>query len=345
MSLYTVRQPHSSESQLIQDFLDNHWKKGHSLVKSKTLLDFQHLNKTKEEYNYIIAQNNETNEIDALFGFIPTYQYDAELNSNGDYWGAIWKKRDDIDNEEIGDIGMDVFTRLFEFQNFHSFAAIGISKMALRIYKAFKCKIGYLHHYYIFNNEVGSFKVAKNVDNSIIAPPDGYLEENGWRIIELGKNKLEDTNIKPVYRPYKSITYLKNRDSKHPYYEYHYMGIYKDDELITIWVYRKLNVNGAVVLRVVDALGEISGTLYFQLLQYMKQIGAEYLDFLNYGVPPETFRRMGFRELDFDGELILPNYYEPFAQCNVKIDIAVNADYEGYVAFKGDSDQDRPNVV
>ena len=345
MALYTIRQPKGNESSLIRDFIENHWKKGHSLAKSKQLLDFQHYSARRDEYNYIIAKNNKTGEVDALFGFIPTSQYDSNLEVNGDYWGAIWKKRDDIDNEEIGDIGMDVFTRLFEFENFHSFAAIGISKIALRIYKAFKCNIGYLHHYYIFNNEVSSFIIAKNVENKLIAPPDGYIEEEGWRIIGLSENELEKSDIKPVYRPYKSITYLKNRYSKHPYYEYHYMGIYKDDELVSIWVYRIINVNGAAVLRVVDALGVLNGTLYFQLLQYLIQEGAEYLDFLNYGVSSETFMKMGFRELNFEGELILPNYYEPFTQCNVKIEIAVKADYGNYVAFKGDSDQDRPNIL
>ena len=38
-------------------------------------------------------------------------------------------------------------------------------------------------------------------------------------------------------------------------------------------------------------------------------------------------------------------YFEPFEQCNVKIDIAWKADYDNYVAFKGDSDQDRPNIL
>ena len=129
------------------------------------------------------------------------------------------------------------------------------------------------------------------------------------------------------------------------YYNYHFIGIYRYEYLVSIWVYRQISVNGAIVLRVVDALGEIKGTLFFEMSQYLKQQGAEYLDFLNYGIPPDVFFHMGFRELDFNGALVLPNYYEPFDPCNVKIDVAVSADYEGYVAFKGDSDQDRPNVL
>jgi hypothetical protein len=48
--------------------------------------------------------------------------------------------------------------------------------------------------------------------------------------------------------------------------------------------------------------------------------------------------------LDFDGELIIPSYFEPFEQRNVKIELAYKAKFQ-YVAFKGDADQDRPNIV
>jgi hypothetical protein len=48
--------------------------------------------------------------------------------------------------------------------------------------------------------------------------------------------------------------------------------------------------------------------------------------------------------LIFDGNLIIPNYFEPFEQKNVKIELAYKADFP-YVAFKGDSDQDRPNIL
>ena len=39
------------------------------------------------------------------------------------------------------------------------------------------------------------------------------------------------------------------------------------------------------------------------------------------------------------------NYFEPFEQRNVKIEIAYKTKGDNYVAFKADSDQDRPNIL
>ena len=55
---------------------------------------------------------------------------------------------------------------------------------------------------------------------------------------------------------------------------------------------------------------------------------------------------MGFQHLDLNQEeIIVPNYFEPFEKKNVKLEIAYKSKSDNYVAFKGDSDQDRPNVL
>lgn len=345
MGLYTIRQPHFSEIGLVQDFIENHWKKGHALSKSSELLLFQHLDSSSNQLNYYMAQNNETKEIDALFGFIPTSQYDDKLEKNGDYWGAVWKRREDIHNEEVNDIGFSVFLRLFDEPNFHSFGAIGISKVALRIYKAFKCEIGYLQHYYILNNQIKEFKIAGNVEKSQAEVGDGYISKQGWSVSELRQPELNSLNIPPSYRPIKSINYLINRYANHPIYQYKFYGVYKDGNIVTILVARYVEANGARVIRIVDALGELQGTLYDSFQKIMHETDAEYVDFMNYGIEESIFYEMGFRKLDFQGKLIIPNYFEPFEQRNVKIDVAWKADYNNYVVFKGDSDQDRPNIL
>ena len=136
-----------------------------------------------------------------------------------------------------------------------------------------------------------------------------------------------------------------NRYAKHPIYKYKFYGIYNQQELISILVARFVNVKDRMVIRIVDALGKLQGSLYESFQEILHDTGAEYIDFMNYGIDKSVFYKMGFRELDLEGDLIIPNYFEPFEQCNVKIDIAWKADYGSYVAFKGDSDQDRPNVL
>lgn len=345
MGLYTIRQARKEEASKIQCFINEHWKKGHALVKSKQLLDFQHFDNVNNRYTYIIAENNISHEIDALVGFIPTSQYDFLLSSQGDYWAAIWKKRDDIINEEINDVGMEVFMKIFEFPNLHSFTAIGISKVAMKIYKAFQCNIGYLHHYYILNRKTEIFKIATNVEGIHLCSPQEYLEDNDWTLSEIANNELENIEIEAYYKPQKSITYFINRYANHPIYKYGFLGIYKGQLLKSILVYRVLDANNGRIVRIVDVLGKLEGSVYSQFQIFLNKKNAEYVDLLNYGIHPRELYKMGFKELDFNGSLILPNYFEPFEQCNIKIDIAIKSDYSNYVAFKGDSDQDRPNVL
>ena len=67
---------------------------------------------------------------------------------------------------------------------------------------------------------------------------------------------------------------------------------------------------------------------------------------MNYGLDEACFTRMGFQHLDLNQEeIIVPNYFEPFEKKNVKLEIAYKSKSDNYVAFKGDSDQDRPNVL
>ena len=146
------------------------------------------------------------------------------------------------------------------------------------------------------------------------------------------------------YRPLKSFDYFINRYDGHPIYKYRFLGIYENDTLISIWSVRKISINNAHVLRVIDVLGELKGDLFQSLQQLLSEEGAEYIDFLNYGIEKSIFEQMGFQELDFDGDLIIPTYFEPFEQKNKKIELAYKANFQ-YVAFKGDADQDRPNLI
>ena len=97
-SSHEVRYATKEDFPLIVEFIDNHWKKNHAVVKSKTLMDFCYLNPITGDYNFIIAQNKQTKKLDAIKGFIPTYKYDVNLAKEVDLWAAIWKTRKDLEN-------------------------------------------------------------------------------------------------------------------------------------------------------------------------------------------------------------------------------------------------------
>lgn len=330
--------------QKIIDFLVNCWSPNHIFVKSKALLDFQHFDKNKRVYNFVVAENLITGDFDALSGNIPTSIFDHALEEEGDVWGAIWKRRDNIDNPEGKQLGLELFEYGINLPFLKSSGGISLSKDAIKFYKILRWKMGYMHQYYILNNKCRSFIIADNVTDVNYNDPS-VKKEPGWKLRSIKLDNPDCQEINAFYRPKKSLTYMVNRFQKHPIYRYDFWGVYKDDKIKTLLVSRDCKANGSKVLRFVDALGELCGYIYPSIEQILQEGKYEYADFLNYGVDGEVFREMGFNELDFDNdELILPNYFEPFEKRNVKMALAYEAKFP-YVAFKGDADQDRPNLL
>lgn len=346
MSIYKIKdQVPIGEYDKLIDFLKVAWNPNHSLVKSKALLDFQHLDKDNNAYNFIVAENQITGNYDALVGYIPTSQFDRKLKENGDYWGAIWKRKDNVINEEISTIGSDVFQRIFSLPFFHTECGISLSKYAVKACRAMRYKFGYMHHYYIINRNLNVFNIADKVSDGCVCDQSSNKEKE-WDVRSISLSDEEASSLQPVYKPYKSLTYLKKRYALHPIYHYDFFGLYYRDTLKAILVSRSIEVNKSKVLRIVDVLGELGGYIYDSLQKVLNDGGYEYVDFLNYGIEASVFRNMGFQELDFENdELIIPNYFEPFERRNVKLTIVHKGKYDDYVAFKGDSDQDRPNIL
>jgi Leucine-rich repeat (LRR) protein len=336
--LYTIRHCNKEELPLLQEFIDKYWIKDHVFVKSKDLIDFQHFNTKLSIYNFFIAVNSVTQTIDGLIGYIPTSQYDAELYDNGDYWGAIWKIRTDIENEEIRMLGLFLLENIIYKKDLKTFGAIGLSNIALRIYKIYRkvFKTGILNQYYILREQDIPYTIAQapiNLKRTKIST------SRHIRKIDLNDN----ISIEPFYRPYKSITFFINRYKRHPIYKYEFWLVSNK----CIFVTRKLTVNNQNIIRIIDCLGNLCdlSDLYLDFQFLLQSENAEYIDFVNYGVHETIFENMGFQKLDLSGQIIIPNYFEPYIQKNIEIAFACKAPYDDYIIFKGDSDQDRPNML
>lgn len=342
-SVYDIRQCSTYDLDKVQHFIDTYWRKGHVLATSRELMDFCHKNREQEGlYNYIIAVNHTTGEIDGIIGFIPTSHYDKTLANEGDVWGAIWKIREDVENDEIKMLGLLLFERFAEVTGLKTYGAIGISKIAKKIYKALRYKTGSLNQYFLLNNSLTHFSIAQN--NALPSQPPASA--SGDAVLAYINDITAVDHIDCLYRPKKSITYFINRYANHPFYHYRFLGVYKDDTLITIFVLRTIVVNGAKVIRIVDLLGEYDTlpNLYDEFQKVLTAEEAEYIDLVNFGMSEESLSRMGFQKLLVEGETIIPNYFEPFERKNVELEFAYKST-NPYMIFKGDSDQDRPNIL
>lgn len=342
-SIYNIKKVPISEVDKLVHFIDVHWKHNHSLALSRELLDFQHLDKENDNYNFIVAENKETGEYDALIGFIPLSQYDPTLRENGDYWGAIWKIRDDVENSELNTVAFFLWHSLFKLPFFHSYAAIGISNIAKNIYKASRIPVDYLRQYYICNDRIKEYRIASfPVESNSV--PMGCDETYSLQLTD--SVEWDKINIKGVYAPFKTPSYFRNRFANHPIYHYQFIEVCKKGVLESLWATRTMNVNNSLAIRIVDVLGKLPDScIKSQILNILYHQNAEYVDFMNFGLPENLFTKMGFDLLDLDGEIIIPNYFEPFEQRNVRIEVAYKTKNNNYVAFKADSDQDRPNIL
>lgn len=342
MGYYIIRTCQENELPKLQKFINEHWKENHSLAISQELAIFQHQNKKTKEYNFILGVCPETNEIHGIMGYISTSQYDVDITSK-DYWGAIWKIREDIENDEIKLLGLFLWEELLN--KIDSFAAIGISGVAKKFYRIARLTIGTLKQYYILREQVQTYKIAK-INSNIVLENKIQSAINSQDLIE--KVDIDDKRleyIKPKYKPLKSLTYLKNRYKLHPIYKYDFWFVTNKNVL---FITRTLDINESRAIRIVDCLGNIEqiSNLYHAFQKILTLENAEYIDCLNYGIPEEIFERIGFSILDLNQEdIIIPNYFEPFLQKNIKIEFAYKSSFENYVIFKGDSDQDRPNIL
>lgn len=297
-----IRLVRFNELPLIQQFLNDYWKKDHILSKSIDLMNYQHHN--GYGYNFVIGI--EEGKIYTALGFIPTNQYDKDIKEL-DIWLAIWCKTPDCP-KGLGSKLLDFIEEAFKPR---SIGAIGINDTIEQLYLKRGWVSGVANHYFL--------------------PFVDYLAK--WEKCE-ELTLVKEVDVKPQC-PAKSNTYVNARYRLNPFYDYSIYGI-RD----CAFVIRKIYNGRTSILRIVDIFGELPENVQFAFNSLMRFENAQYVDCVNFGIPEEKFLKMGFY-LKPDN-LIIPNWTEPFVMEHRPLKFACRAEY--YIVFKGDSDQDRPNV-
>lgn len=93
---------------------------------------------------------------------------------------------------------------------------------------------------------------------------------------------------------------------------------------------------------IVDFLGKFQKNLYDEFQKLLQKQNLEFVSFLCYVWDTNKIIQMGFSLKN--EESIIPVYFEPFLKENIDIYFAFKSEYKNYTIFKGDSDQDRPNI-
>lgn len=335
--LYTIRLCRRDEYEELVDFFGKYWSKNHVFCRNKEIFEFQHGDASNGEYDFIIAVHNETNEIHAVRGFISSSRYDGGDFANPvSVSGALWKVRDDVQNKEVGKLGLGVLYYLLKHFPESAYISLGLSVFSQQIYDALHFDFGLMKHYYIASKYMDEFYIASD---PFINSHSVVNEEYKIKCI----NAVPD-DFDSYYYPTKNREYIVNRYLNHPFYEYKLAGIFQRGELLTIWVIREIEVDGHRCVRLVDVVGNMEGIQDIEgnVHEFLQNSNSEFVDCYNHGIKENIFFGMGFRQID--GDTVIPNYFEPFEKKNVDIHYAAHSK-KSVVIFKGDSDQDRPNLL
>ena len=336
----------------VMGFLHEHWSANHALSRSKTLMDWQHLTKAAIGYDFVVAFDE--SQVMGCFGFIRTSRYDPNLRDQDTVWLTTWKVRQDA---PMG-LGLHLHAYLQSHVPHRWIGTVGNNATVTAIYKALGYTTGTMKQHYVINPGKREFVLAGVPDKSLrngteynTFQIDGSIPSfrrlSRCEIFSLANSPLFNDRGNRV--PKRTVNYYVNRFLDHPYYTYEVFAVERNDELQGVFALRTCEANGACALRVVDmfasdfALKNIAHPLQLLLVER----NAEYVDWYQQGYTKDQIIESGMLTLDkIDGDIVIPNYFEPFVKNNVEINWAFKlSNNDHFFAFKADGDQDRPNLL
>ncbi len=316
----------------IQNFIKLNYKKNHILTTNLKLFNWLYKDKNSK-YNFLILKKNK--KIYSVLGFIPSSKFDKQ-NKNKFIWLAFLcgKKKKPL----LG-AGITILNYLHKKFLNNNFAVNSIGKKIIPLYKAFGYKVIELKQYYITNPNK-----AQNLIKGKIKKVKKYKTVKNLKFELINEKILKLLKLKNNYTPTKSSKYFINKYIKNPFFNYKiglitYKKIYK-----ILIVLRIENYNKSKILRIVDISGDYKYLKYcYQIfLKLLENESAEFLDFIQYGINHKTLEKCNFK-LNRYSKPIIPIYFNPYVNRNVKIYSAFKTNNQKIIIVKADGDQDIPH--
>jgi len=334
--MISIRRSSKEDIPAVMDFISSHWRSEHVLAKNRSLMEWQHC--SEDGCNYILA--SEEGILVGVLGYIPTRRYDDELSAkNNIVWLALWKFRDEYQSSMVE---LKLLKTLESLEPNSVMAVNGINLSHPPMYKALGFQVYELGQYYLSNPDKPQNLIQKPENLSLATAISGRA------ILERIDNyDLENMRVSALKTSaFKTIEYFRKRFTLHPFYDYKLHWIFLDGSLRASIASRIADHNSSRVLRIVDFIGDpnVLGHCGNAFQKLMAEQSIEYIDFWQYGILSSVLKRAGFHKVDPGGELICPNYFEPFVARNRRILCCIKGSLEkSFIVCRADGDQDRPN--
>jgi len=329
-----IRLANISDTGLIMSFINDNWKENHILARDESFFTYEH--RDENSINFVIS--SEGNKINGVLGFI------KYSDKNSDIATVIWKALKSDTNPMLG---IELLEFLRNHKRYNVVFSLGINKKTIGIYNYLDIYTNHLSQYLIVNSDIENYNILKIKDKNNLIPIN-FLVNSEYTLMRVNEDKL-DFNFSDYsyFIPHKDKEYFVKRYFNHPVYTYKIYGICKNSILNSLIVTREVVVGNSKILRIMDYLGDENDIVYISkfLHQIILDNDYEYIDFMCYGFSEKTLEKACFTKVDLiSKELIVPNYFAPFVQENIKINfMADTKEIDKLRICKADGDQDRPN--
>ena len=319
----------------IMKFISHEWSSDHILSQDKDFFLYQYGN--KEYLNFIVAKDD-LGSISAILGFIP-----SSADKESQIFTTMWKVSK---NSPSATLGLKLFSYLQDL-NLGPLMSVGINEKTEDIYKFLKLHVGSLDQYFIFNKNLHKFQMAK-FSKEILqsSQKTSYKSDRTAGFIDpktLEKFLFYDKSSKKDY------SFVNRRYINHPYFNYKFLGVSDNKNMVSAMVLREVSFKDSRALRIIDYFGEEQYLADFTIVlkQLMTTASYEYIDFFCYGFQEQNLLNAGFNKVN-DSDVI-PDHFDPFIKEKYIIKFFAPKDIVNDLKiFKGDGDQDcprRPRVL
>ena len=319
-----------------QSLVRNNWlKNNHIFSKNKKIINFYYNFKNNKKINILGLYKKD--KLVSAMGLIPNKNWDSKLKD--DYFIAFLVKSKKL----LSDSTFIFLSFVYKKIKPKFLGVCGINlKTSGKIFQRLS-KIELFSHYYISNPSLKS-KVSKN----LIFYKKNYVTNISLDLTLKISNKLYKLPISKHY-PIKSKNFFQKKYLENPFYDYFVMNFYSAKKLIFFFICRKIEIKKykTKIVRVIDFHGNIPNkvSLVNVLTRYLIKNNIEYIDMLCHGFTNSVLENIGF--LKKKNNQIIPDHFEPFTgkDAQLNFSILINKYKRNIILFKGDGDQDRPNII
>jgi hypothetical protein len=345
LAAYDIRFCGPSDWPALREFLREHWSASHPYVTNPAFERWQQFDPVTGRHNYALAEHRGSGAIHGMQAFLSPSHFDPAIPAC-DLWPGLWCAAPGA----APGLGSEITRFLVRELRARSVGSLGLSRNTQTILPRLGYTMGVMDRHVLLNPDIRDFRLVGEAGRASKPVAESELPRGEMR--ELGPEEVEAYAAASIdfhaTVPQKSPVYLRNRYARHPWYRYRFHAMRSPDSGAGLIVTRTAEADGARAVRVVSFVGDESAWAGAGagLRRLVREENAEFLDVLSCGIDTGLFGRAGLAPHRAADPLVLPHYFEPLERRNKDLAYGfIVPPGIRYRMFKGDSDQDRPNLI